>query len=741
MSTSWPPKSPKAALLSSPSGRRKYQQYESHPTTYTSPLKRKLKTPNLQRTSKLLLENAKDIDLGDPEDEEDEETLQLKLAAIEAKLKLKRLQQNKTRSQTGVAEVTSQPPSIRSTATSLLHEMNSQESTIRARESAIEVPISPTKKSVPFAEQRSPGRVLLGIDKGIRGNDVSLRRARGTRERIFPQPASRLDQPLARPSAFSSLRSNASSATVPGGYIKSFSEKMAETRSVERSREDQREATIKNRRTGFKLNQAELESLRLAAEEARMHDPPRSIKHHEEVNFGRDDILRLRQGYNGNSTKPKRRKITPSFQSPSKKPVHSLDDEDSNIVQNNEVLGDTSLFEPLSQLHLSTRVLPHTFLQRTLPEESFTPLRLSHLLKEVNAPLYELPESVVDYVVFGIIASKSSPYDHKIGTGTTKSVGIAKGSNDWENQWEDGSQNHKKFMVLQLTDLTWSVDLFLFGTALPRYHRLSLGTVVAILNPGIMPPKKGKEDTGAFSLTLHSGDETVLEIGTARDLGFCKAIKKDGKECGAWVNSTKTEFCEWHLNVQVSKAQAGRMGVNTGSNGSGLGGGDGGRGAKPHFGSVRVPGQEREARERQGLLPRKEGQRFDTHTGSHYFIASSGGGSSSAIQGTPAYHSGRSATNLLDMDDDDPFVTEGQLSRDKDSRLRKRLVAEEKERKIARNLGQMNSGGAGGEYIRQRLGVEVSSVSEQRSQRSALATKVGIMNSDPAGNGNGKKVG
>ena len=674
------------------------------------------------------------------EDDEDEETLQLKLAAIEAKLKLKKLQQNKTRLQAGLVEATLQPQSMRSTAESLLHEMGSQEPTVRARECAIEVPISPTKKSVPSAEQRSPGRVLLGIDKGIRGNDVSLRRAHSTRERIFTQPTSRLDRPLAQSSAFSSLRTNASSAAVPGKHIKSFSEKVAETRSVDRSREDQREATIKNRRTGFKLNQAELDSLRLAAEEARMHDPPRSVKHHEEVDFRRDDILRLSQGYNGTSTKLNRRKITATFRSPLKKPVHSSDDEERKTVQNDEALGDKSLFEPLSQLNLSTRILPHTFLQRTLPEESFTPFRLSQLLKEIHAPLYELPESVVDYVVFGIIASKSSPHDHKAGTGTTKSAGSAKGSNDWEKRWEDGSQNHKKFMVLQLTDLTWSVDLFLFGTALPRYHRLSLGTVVAILNPSIMPPKKGKEDTGAFSLTLHSGDETVLEIGMARDLGFCKAIKKDGKECGSWVNSTKTEFCEWHLSVQVSRAQAGRMGVNTGSNGSGLGGGSGdGRIVKNNFGPVRVPGQMQEARERQGLLPRKEGQRFDTHTGSHYFIASSGGGSSSAVHGTTAYHSGRSAANLLDVDDEDPFVTEGQLSRDKESRLRKRLVAEEKERSIARNLGQMNSGGAGGEYIRQRLGVDVSSVSEQGSQRSALATKVGIMNSDPAGNGNGKR--
>jgi minichromosome maintenance protein 10 len=743
MATSWPPKSPEAAFLSSPSGRRKYQQSQEHPNTYTSPLKRSVKTPNLQRTPHPLFGKDEDIGLEDMDEDEDEETLQLKLAAIEAKLKLKKLQQSKAKSQeepseTKVFQSKSQPHLSRKTLASGLHGKGGQDPMARFRESAVEVPISPTKKSKLSTEQRSPSRVLLGIDKGIRGDDVSLGRARTARDGTFLRAASILDRSSSRYSASSSVRTTTSSTTAAGGHFKSFSEKMAESRSAEKSKEDQREALIKRRSTGFKLNRAEMESLRLAAEEARSHSPPRSVKHREGVEFRREEILRSYGEQKPASSQLKRSKTAPTIQNSSRKPAPSSDDDGGNTQQKNRQSRDTSLFEGFSQLQLSTRILPHTFLQRTLPDESYTSLRLPDLLKNVHAPLYELPESVVDYVVFGIIASKSSPQDHKAGTGNANSAGSAKGSNDWEKQWEDGSQNQKKFMVFQLTDLTWSVDLFLFGTALPRYHRLSLGTVVAILNPGVMPPKKGREDTGAFSLTLHSGDDTVLEIGTARDLGFCKAIKKDGKECGSWINSAKTEYCEWHLNAQVSKAQAGRMGVNTGSNASGLGGG-GGTEARNRFSSGRVTGRGREAKERQPLLPRKGGQRFDSHTGSHYFIASSGAASNSGAVGTPAYHPDRSAANLLDMVDDDPFTADGQLSRDNGSRLRKRLVAEEKERCIARNLAQMNSGGAGGDYIRQRLGVDGSSTGQPGSQRSALAMKVGIMNSDPSGKGNGKR--
>ena len=77
----------------------------------------------------------------------------------------------------------------------------------------------------------------------------------------------------------------------------------------------------------------------------------------------------------------------------------------------------------------------------------------------------------------------------------------------------------------------------------------------------IMPPKN--KDSGAFSLKLSSSEETVLEIGTASDLGFCKATKRDGKECLQWIDGRKTEFCEFHISLKVDKARKGRMEFNT----------------------------------------------------------------------------------------------------------------------------------------------------------------------------------
>src|SRR5690349_4833007 len=98
----WPPKSPLKALLSSPSGRKKYREYQDLGPASTSPDKL-LGSPSLLDRLRAARAN-RDHEILQPQhgqleedEEEDEETLQLKLQAIEAKLKLKKLQQQKAK--------------------------------------------------------------------------------------------------------------------------------------------------------------------------------------------------------------------------------------------------------------------------------------------------------------------------------------------------------------------------------------------------------------------------------------------------------------------------------------------------------------------------------------------------------------------------------------------------------------------------------------------------------------------
>ncbi|KEF52273.1 uncharacterized protein A1O9_11513 [Exophiala aquamarina CBS 119918] len=739
---SWPPHSPHAALLSSPSGRKKYEAMR------TSPTKRSNTTPNLldrvraargERNSEV---NDDDGDGDDYDVEDDEEILQLKLAAIEAKLKLRKLQQSKSRAQTPARPLSrpgsSHGPSLSNVNAGQWHEKPTDSLT------SIEVPLSPVRRLQPATQQKSPSRVLLGIDKGVRAVDVSLKRANttsGARHRPRATLTSSNDRP-SRSSAFNSSRSTTSAKSASEvERRKPFSERMAEARKSETDLSSRREAIARNRSKGFVIDHAELETYRSASEQSAVLDAQRSpTRLSQYVEYSREEVLHVvGQPSSGDRTLKKSRTMPNLRETPSRP---TSVDSGSPSAQG----GDPSLYEGFSQLHLSSRILPHSFLKRTLPADRFSTYRIPDLLREIKAPGYELPEEVCDYVIFGIIASKSGAMDHKQPATDDKTVS----TKDWQRKWEDGSQNHRRFMAITLTDLAWSVDLYLFGNALPRYHRLSPGTVVAILNPGIMPPKPGREETGAFSLSLSGGDDTVLEIGTSRDLGFCKTPKKDGKECGSWVDASKTSICEWHLNAELTKAQSSRMGVNTGSNGFGANGlGVGGR---SHF----ERGRNGRGGER-GL--KSEGQQYDRRTQSNFYISRSNTTGS------------KPGPNDARFTQSNPFGGQDHLDRNKDERIRRRFAAQEKEREIAEKLGglggNMGFGGAGAEYLRQTAQNSAQELSkdnrkktrpghptysnhgstattsqsgdpDKATQRSALATRSNLLYV-PGSNSNGKR--
>ena len=664
-------------------------------------MKKSATTPNLQSRSKQLLDDDLEV-----EDEEDEETLQLQLAAIEAKLKLKKLQQSKARpiEGSGGEGIEGRRPisalSQRSISRPTSRAQNDQ-NTLRGR---VEVPLSPTKRQAPAPEPRSPSRVLLGIDKGWKGSDVSLGRASSVRS-----TGSRL---MSRLSKYDSTRSapdqmqTGSSTTRP----KTFSERLSDTRAQEVEREARKAELLRNRSSGFKLNAEEMEGFKKAAEEAKSHEIRRSpSRGASSTDYGREAVL---QAYHENKSSGLRRSNTTGSISKAKQTLSAHTAEPSESASgesDNKYGGDTSLYCPFSQLHLSNRVLPHSFLKRTFEEAE--PVRIPWLLRYVHSPDYELPSSITsDFVLFGIVASKSTPRNHL----QRPSEANIRGSDDWEKKWDDGAQNDKKFMVMTLTDLKWTISLYLFGTALPRYHRLSPGTVIAVLNPGIMPPKPGKQDSGNFSLTLNSGGDTILEIGSARDMGFCKSVKKDGTQCGDWVDSRKSEFCDFHVDLQIRKTQAGRMGLN-GSESSILssnrlwrGGGDGGGSSRRdgRAGEKSSSARDGPTKGRQGLLSR-DGAHYDRWTQTSYYAVKS---SAPTVRkdGRPNPAAG-----------DDPFLAaESAPSREtisKSDRLRQRLATEAKEREIAMRLGEGDLGrsrsAAGGEYLRKRLAANTAATS------------------------------
>jgi minichromosome maintenance protein 10 len=316
----------------------------------------------------------------------------------------------------------------------------------------------------------------------------------------------------------------------------------------------------------------------------------------------------------------------------------------SNVPPGDVTEADASQFEPYSTAHLSKRIIPHQVLTRTLTgKKTFL---VPDLLRTVKGPDFSGPDIEEDVVVFAIIAKKTQPMDHN------------------QNANKKG-----KYMIMGLTDLKWELDLFLFDSAFDKFWKLTPGTIIAILNPGFMPPQKGREDTGKFSLVLNSDADTILEVGSARDLGFCKSVKKDGKTCDSWVDKRHTEFCDYHVNQQLAKTHSKRMEVNTMNFGKGDWGG------RKKYNSKDMTGYRERAKEEE----LKKNTRYDRESHSQIYIGK------------------KSTVNMLDDVDFDPDAFHRGST--KEERMTRRILAQEKERDLANKLKSMGSG-LGADYMR-----------------------------------------
>lgn len=658
--------------------------------------------------------------IADDEDDEDEETLQLRLEAIEARLKLKKLQQKKLRAAGADSDHDEgSGPSSRPYSTLKLKRYDTgsiRSPPTRSKSSAdVQVAVSPPRKQTVMQEVRSPGRVLLGIDKGLTGKNISLRRFPGgsggaqhrgsTTGAEDPFASSTLrrgafrntNTVLSTPS-ISSKMARESSGSVRS---KSFSQRIAEARLHDKESRERQDRILKQRSKGFGVQQQDLDAFRDAAmSPTAAAMPERTPENYASESFkskaggfSRDEVLKAvnkpadgllhrsktvsgvcnSRGHTPSpSNKPKGSKIICGSSTTTDDPRTAQERQSatppaSNPQPHSSNSTDSPLFETFSSTHLSKRLIPHSFLSNTLAQKHVS--LIPSLLATIKSPTYTIPEALEnDFVVFGIIASKSSPLSHK-----DAHKGTSEASTSLTEATDSEMNARGKYMVFTITDLKWSLDLYLFTTAYTRFWKLTPGTLIAILNPSIMPPLPAKADTGRFSLVLNSSDDTILEIGTSRDLGWCKSVKRDGKVCGSWVDKRHTEHCEWHVDRVVETTRRGRMEVN----GMSAPFAPGGRRGRTGFW-----GGERNEKEKDGLL--KEGPQWDRGTGSRYFI----GPSTLAL--------GRSAASLLDAEG-------GPLERGgmKEERVRKRLAEREREREVARKLGE-GGNGIGGEYLRFR---------------------------------------
>ncbi|KAK0385247.1 hypothetical protein NLU13_7723 [Sarocladium strictum] len=405
----------------------------------------------------------------------------------------------------------------------------------------------------------------------------------------------------------------------------SFNERLASVRTQEVERAQRKEYIQKSRSNAFGLGQREIDKYKSEAVDL----PPELLS---TPTYSREEIL-AKQPPTTALAALKRSNTAPNLRSPGKKARNSAA---------NKKEEEGASFEAYSGFHLSRRILPHNILTRQLSGKST--YGLQDLLKHVKAPEWELPDVEDDVVVFGIVAKKSEPRLHN--------QAVQKKNND----------GPRKYMVITLVDLKWELDMFLFNGGFERYWKLTEGTVIALLNPIIMPPRKGQEATGRFTLCLNSDADTVIEIGLARDLGFCQSVKKDGELCMAWTNKKRTQFCEFHTNEAVNKQRSSRVEMNNSS-----------FGARKNN-SREIYGYHQQ--KRQEKIDKRDGK-YDHDTTTRYFIS-------------------RSMSTADLIDGKDLTVVD---KKERAEYVKRKLREKERENDIMARLGK-TGGGAGKEYMK-----------------------------------------
>ncbi|KAI9729442.1 MAG: hypothetical protein M1834_006823 [Cirrosporium novae-zelandiae] len=694
-----------------------------------SPLKRSTIVANMSSKARNLLDESSD-------DDEDEETLQLKLQAIQARLKLKRLAKSKAKAGDHGNPRSSRatpPPSTRPERRGLL---------LSRKEESLQVPVSPTRRQRTEAiEPRSPGRILLGIDKGLKAKDVSLC------SRPSPRKYRKLDddpftgtsrQQTSRASNYTSESNSSFSAGI--SHTKSFSARLAEARTSDRERSQRLENLKRKRSTGFNVDSTELDEYRAVAKEVgtskRDHEPQ---KQH---GFSRDQIMQslnltgggvqkshsisdVNQRYrerpsSRHSALRESQPLRPTSPTSSTRPRSTTLNSDTNCTDQEPSTPDPSLFEPFSKTHLSKRILPHTFLERRFASK--TTFLIPDLIGSVQPPNYDPPDtSTPDMIVLGIIASKSTPLDHKAQP---------------ENKINNSKQPQGKFMAIRLTDFEYELDLYLFGSAFTRYWKLTPGTLVAILNPNIMPPPPNKPGR-TFGLSLNSDTDDILEIGTSQNLGFCSAIRKDGKKCEAWIDRRHTEYCEFHVDVQVRKTKSSRIEL---ANGTALFGPGGKRGSRTGTNGTLHASNARH-REDNGLS-RNNIATYDRSTGTSFYVAPAPKSAfSSSLNNQSNFHphmsSTRTTASILDAEIDEGAYLWKRMGRaSREERTRQRLAEREREKEIAKKLGSREGiGGIGGEYMRKTANGDANGDNDKRKDANTTERDIKARMQDVLGSG------
>ncbi|KAK7864510.1 hypothetical protein R5R35_003122 [Gryllus longicercus] len=114
------------------------------------------------------------------------------------------------------------------------------------------------------------------------------------------------------------------------------------------------------------------------------------------------------------------------------------------------------------------------------------------------------------------------------------------------------SQKGSQYCVWKISDLKGdlkTVSVFFFRNSHKNLWKTAIGTVVGILNPRVMEDSK---DSDEATISVDNAQKVMI-LGVSKDYGICKAKKKNGEPCSAFVNISKCSFCIYHVQQEYKK--------------------------------------------------------------------------------------------------------------------------------------------------------------------------------------------
>lgn len=108
------------------------------------------------------------------------------------------------------------------------------------------------------------------------------------------------------------------------------------------------------------------------------------------------------------------------------------------------------------------------------------------------------------------------------------------------------------YSIWKLSDLKGDIktfSMFLFKNAHKDLWKTSTGMCIAILNPGVFDNRDENIDVACLTIDI---PQKVMILGQSKDMGNCKAKKKNGENCTAIVNLGDCDYCIYHVKQEFS---------------------------------------------------------------------------------------------------------------------------------------------------------------------------------------------